>query len=43
MILDEFFDVGQLKPDAKFLTLEEYCSHNLDQRRPIILINAKAE
>lgn len=36
-----FYDVGQLRPGTKFLTLEEYAKQEMNDKRPIILINAK--
>ena len=38
-----FYDVGQLRPDTKFLTLEEYARQEMNDKRPIILVNAKLE
>ena len=38
-----FYDVGQLRPETKFLTLEEYAKQDQNEKRPIILINAKPE
>ena len=43
LIADGFFDVGQLRPGTKLLQLEEYCKAEVDQKRPILLINAKPE
>ena len=43
LITDGFFDAGQLHPGAKLLTLEEHCAMDLNQRRPIILVNAQPE
>lgn len=38
-----FYDVGQLRPGTKFLTLEEYSRQEMNDRRPIILVNAKID
>ncbi|KAL4230819.1 Armadillo repeat-containing protein 3 [Mactra antiquata] len=38
-----FYDVGQLRPDTKFQTLEEYAKQDMNDKRPIILINAKPD
>ena len=43
LIVDGFFDVGQVRPGAQILTLEEYCAADINQKRPILLINAKPE
>ncbi|XP_067869833.1 armadillo repeat-containing protein 3 isoform X2 [Heterodontus francisci] len=41
IITDGFYDVGQIKPGMKFLTLEELSNQELNQHRPVLLINAK--
>lgn len=41
IISDGFYDAGLLRPDAKFLPLEEIAKEELNQRRPILLINCK--
>ena len=38
-----FYDVSQLHPNTKFLTIEEYAKQDMNDKRPIILINAKPE
>ena len=38
-----FYDVGQLRPGTKFQTLDEYSRHEMNDKRPVILINAKPE
>ena len=38
-----FYDIGQLRPGTKFLTLEEYAKQELNEKRPIIVINPKPE
>ena len=38
-----FYDVGQLRQETKFLTLDDYARQELNDKRPIILINAKPE
>ncbi|XP_052795764.1 armadillo repeat-containing protein 3-like isoform X3 [Mya arenaria] len=38
-----FYDIGQLRPGTKFLTLEEYAKQEMNEKRPIILINAKPD
>ena len=42
-IRDGFFDVGKLPPDSKLASLEEYCKQEINQKRPILLVNAKPE
>nr|XP_039274399.1 armadillo repeat-containing protein 3-like isoform X1 [Styela clava] len=41
IISDGFYDAGMLRPDAKFLPLEEIAKEELNQRRPILLVNCK--
>ncbi|XP_064636368.1 armadillo repeat-containing protein 3-like isoform X2 [Lineus longissimus] len=41
IITDGFFDAGQLRQGSKFVTLEDYCKMTVNQKRPILLINAK--
>ncbi|XP_013923003.1 PREDICTED: armadillo repeat-containing protein 3 isoform X2 [Thamnophis sirtalis] len=41
IILDGFYDYGQVKPGEKLLSLEELCGQELNDHRAIILINAK--
>uniref|UniRef100_A0A670Y4I5 Armadillo repeat containing 3 n=1 Tax=Pseudonaja textilis TaxID=8673 RepID=A0A670Y4I5_PSETE len=41
IILDGFYDYGQVKPGEKLLSLEELCAQELNDHRAIILINAK--
>ncbi|XP_074996900.1 armadillo repeat-containing protein 3 [Calonectris borealis] len=41
IITDGFYDCGQIKPGAKFLSLEELSMQELTDRRAIIFINAK--
>ncbi|XP_078394389.1 armadillo repeat-containing protein 3 isoform X5 [Cetorhinus maximus] len=41
IITDGFYDPGQLKPGMKILPLEELSNQELNQHRPILLINAK--
>lgn len=38
-----FYDVGQLRPGTKFLTIEEYAKQELNDKRPIIIVNAKPD
>ncbi|KAL5011438.1 hypothetical protein ScPMuIL_009989 [Solemya velum] len=38
-----FYDAGQLRPQVKFLSLEEYGKQEMNDKRPIILVNAKTE
>ncbi|KAG8443256.1 hypothetical protein GDO86_011890 [Hymenochirus boettgeri] len=40
-IEDGFYDCGRIKPNAKFLSLEDLIKQELNQKRPILLINAK--
>ncbi|KAK3779638.1 hypothetical protein RRG08_040361 [Elysia crispata] len=42
LIEDGFFDCGKLKQGTHFMTLEEYCSQEMNDKRPVLLINAKA-
>ncbi len=39
IIQDGFYDAGRVRPDGKFLTLEELSKREVDQKRPVILIN----
>lgn len=41
LIADGFYDVGQLRPGVQFRSLEDYCKDPLNQKRPVLLINAK--
>ncbi|XP_070583435.1 armadillo repeat-containing protein 3 isoform X9 [Erythrolamprus reginae] len=41
IILDGFYDFGQVKPGEKLLSLEELCTQKLNDHRAIILINSK--
>ncbi|XP_033637394.1 armadillo repeat-containing protein 3-like [Asterias rubens] len=44
IIQDGFYDAGRVRPDGKFLTLEELSKREVDQKRPVLLINcAKAD
>ncbi|XP_027607505.1 armadillo repeat-containing protein 3 isoform X1 [Pipra filicauda] len=43
IITDGFYDCGQIKPGAKFLSLEELSMQELTDRRAIIFINAKPQ
>lgn len=40
---DGFMDVGQLRPGTKLKTLEQYYKDAVNQKRCILLINAKPE
>ncbi|BFZ14755.1 hypothetical protein BsWGS_17793 [Bradybaena similaris] len=42
LIEDGFFDCGKLKQGTPFKTLEEYCTQEMNDKRPIILVNAQA-
>ncbi|XP_012938913.1 armadillo repeat-containing protein 3 isoform X2 [Aplysia californica] len=42
IIEDGFFDCGQLRQGTPFKTLEDYCRQEMDDKRPVILLNAKA-
>ncbi|CAG5127477.1 unnamed protein product, partial [Candidula unifasciata] len=42
LIEDGFFDCGKLKQGTAFKTLEEYCAQEMNDKRPIILVNAQA-
>uniref|UniRef100_A0A2C9LYH4 EDR1/CTR1/ARMC3-like peptidase-like domain-containing protein n=1 Tax=Biomphalaria glabrata TaxID=6526 RepID=A0A2C9LYH4_BIOGL len=41
IIEDGFFDCGQLKQGTSFKTLEEYCAQEMNDKRPVLLVNAK--
>ncbi|KAH9523148.1 Armadillo repeat-containing protein 3 [Bulinus truncatus] len=41
IIEDGFFDCGQLKQGTTFKTLEEYCAQEMNDKRPVLLVNAK--
>ncbi|XP_027514478.1 armadillo repeat-containing protein 3 isoform X1 [Corapipo altera] len=43
IITNGFYDCGQIKPGAKFLSLEELSMQELTDRRAIIFINAKPQ
>ena len=43
IIQDGFFDCGQLRPEAKFVTLDDLYKQPVNQKRAILLINAKPE
>ncbi|XP_050417691.1 armadillo repeat-containing protein 3 [Patella vulgata] len=43
LIEDGFYDAGQMKKGSKFLSLEEFCNQELNDKRPVILINPKPE
>ncbi|XP_076117995.1 armadillo repeat-containing protein 3-like isoform X5 [Mytilus galloprovincialis] len=43
IILDGFYDAGQLRPGSQFLSLEDYCKQELHDKRPVLLVNAKPE
>ncbi|XP_053398836.1 armadillo repeat-containing protein 3-like isoform X11 [Mercenaria mercenaria] len=38
-----FYDVGQLRPGTKFLTVVEYAKQEMNDKRPIIIVNAKPD
>ncbi|XP_059157772.1 armadillo repeat-containing protein 3-like [Physella acuta] len=41
LIEDGFFDCGKLKQGTPFKTLEEYCAQEMNDKRPVLLVNAK--
>ncbi|KAM8967726.1 armadillo repeat-containing protein 3 isoform 2-T2 [Pelodytes ibericus] len=41
LITDGFYDHGRIRPEVKLLSLEELTSQQLNQKRAVILINAK--
>ncbi|GFO30833.1 Armadillo repeat-containing protein 3 [Plakobranchus ocellatus] len=41
LIEDGFFDCGKLKQGTVFMTLEEYYGQEMNDKRPILLVNAK--
>lgn len=40
---DGFFDPGAVRPGPKFQPLEALCKKEVDQKRPVILINPAPE
>uniref|UniRef100_H2YZ60 ARMC5-like ARM-repeats domain-containing protein n=1 Tax=Ciona savignyi TaxID=51511 RepID=H2YZ60_CIOSA len=42
IISDGFYDAGQLRPETKFLSLDELSKQEVNQKRPVILVNCKA-
>ena len=43
MIADGFYDVGQLKDSVQLRSVEEYGREEVNERRPVIVINPKSE
>ncbi|XP_022325530.2 armadillo repeat-containing protein 3-like isoform X1 [Crassostrea virginica] len=43
LIEDGFYDAGQIRPNTKFMSIEDYCKQELNDKRPILFINAKAD
>ncbi|ESP02130.1 hypothetical protein LOTGIDRAFT_111572, partial [Lottia gigantea] len=43
LIEDGFYDPGQMKKGSKFLSLEDFCNQELNDKRPILLINPKPD
>ncbi|KAL3878968.1 hypothetical protein ACJMK2_031290 [Sinanodonta woodiana] len=43
LIENGFYDVGQMRPGTRFLLLEDYARQELNDKRPVILINAKLD
>lgn len=43
LIEDGFYDAGQIRPNTKFMSIEDYCKQELNDKRPILFIVAKAE
>ena len=43
LIEDGFIDAGQLRPGTVFKSLEDYLGEEMNDKRPIILVNAKPE
>ncbi|XP_033118258.1 armadillo repeat-containing protein 3-like isoform X2 [Anneissia japonica] len=39
VITDGFYDVGKMRPGSKFMTLEELSQVEVNQKRPILLVN----
>lgn len=39
IITDGFYDAGKIRPDEKCLTLEELSKQDVNQKRPVILVN----
>ena len=42
IIEDGFFDCGSLRAGAEFLSLEDHCNTPMHDKRPTLLVNAKA-
>ncbi|XP_078488851.1 armadillo repeat-containing protein 3 isoform X5 [Ciona intestinalis] len=42
IITDGFYDAGQLRPESKFFSLDEISKQEVNQKRPILLVNCKA-
>jgi len=40
---DGFYDTGAMKPHCKFQPLEALCKRELDQKRPVLLVNPAPE
>ncbi|XP_048777085.1 armadillo repeat-containing protein 3-like isoform X6 [Ostrea edulis] len=43
VIEDGFYDAGQIRPNTKFMSIEDYCKQQLNDKRPVLFINAKAD
>lgn len=43
LIEDGFYDAGQIRPNTKFMSIEDYLKQELNDKRPILFIIAKAE
>ncbi|XP_062608563.1 armadillo repeat-containing protein 3-like isoform X1 [Saccostrea cucullata] len=43
LIEDGFYDAGQIRPNTKFMSIEDYCKQELNDKRPVLFINAKAD
>ncbi|XP_034303811.2 armadillo repeat-containing protein 3 isoform X4 [Magallana gigas] len=43
LIEDGFYDAGQIRPNTKFMSIEDYCKQELNDKRPILFIVAKAD
>ncbi|KAK3099626.1 hypothetical protein FSP39_007188 [Pinctada imbricata] len=43
LIENGFYDAGQIRPNTKFLPIEDYCGLPLNDKRAILFVNAKAD
>ncbi len=43
VILDGFYDMGPMRPNGKFYSLDELCRNPVNDKRPIIIVYAPEE